>query len=47
MEYKPSTDKNLTGEWLGLELREDLATATGKPSTAPDQGNAAPAGPTN
>jgi tetratricopeptide (TPR) repeat protein len=32
VEYKPSTDKDLTGEWLGLELREDLPATSAKPA---------------
>jgi hypothetical protein len=45
--YKPSADKQLAGEWVELELREDLPAAAAKPSAAPDKGNAAPAGSTN
>jgi hypothetical protein len=49
VEYKPSTDKDLTGEWLGLELREDLPAMSAKPAdpTAQHATAAAPAGPTN
>jgi tetratricopeptide (TPR) repeat protein len=49
VEYKPSTNKDLTGEWLGLELREDLPATSAKPAnpTAQHAPAAAPAGPTN
>ena len=49
VEYKPSTNKDLTGEWLGLELREDLPVMSAKPAdpTAQHATPAAPAGPTN
>jgi tetratricopeptide (TPR) repeat protein len=49
VEYKPSTDKNLTGEWLGLELREDLPAISAQPAdqAAQHAPPAAPAGPTN
>jgi hypothetical protein len=49
VEYKPSTNKDLTGEWLGLELREDLHVMSAKPAdpTAQHATPAAPAGPTN
>ena len=49
VEYKPTTNKDLTGEWLGLELREDLPAISAKPAdpTAQHTPAAAPAGPTN
>jgi hypothetical protein len=49
VEYKPSNDKDLTGEWLGLELREDLPAISAKPAdpVAQHPTTAAPAGPTN
>lgn len=50
VEYKPSTDKDLTGEWLGLELREDLTTIAAKeavPAAQPATDTVAPAAPKN
>jgi hypothetical protein len=49
VEYKPSTDKDLTGEWLGLELRQDLSAISAKPAdpVAQHATAAVPAGPTN
>jgi hypothetical protein len=49
VEYKPTTNKDLTGEWLGLELREDLPAISAEPAgpTAQHAPTAAPAGPTN
>jgi hypothetical protein len=50
VEYKPSTDKDLTGEWLGLELREDLPPRSAKqavPAAQPANQSIAPAAPKN
>jgi hypothetical protein len=43
--YKPSADKQLAGEWVELDLREDLPGASDEPSVPSDKASAAPAAP--
>ncbi len=45
--YKPSADKQLAGEWVELDLREDLPGASNEPSAPSDKVSAAPAAPAN
>jgi tetratricopeptide (TPR) repeat protein len=48
--FKPSSGKDFIGEWLELELREDLPTLSAKetaPAAAPAKESVAPAAPKN